>query len=40
MPTVAIIDGTGVLRWIDVHSDYSTRTEVPEILAALATLEG
>jgi peroxiredoxin len=40
MPTVAIIDGTGVLRWIDVHSDYSTRTEVPDILAALTTLKG
>jgi peroxiredoxin len=39
MPTVAIVDGTGVLRWIDVHSDYSTRTEVPEILAALETIE-
>jgi peroxiredoxin len=35
MPTVAIVDGTGVLRWIDVRADYSTRTEVPEILAAL-----
>lgn len=39
MPTVAIVDGGGVLRWIDVHSDYSTRTEVPEILAALKTIE-
>jgi len=38
MPTVAVVDAAGVLRWIDVHSDYSTRTEVPEILAALATV--
>jgi peroxiredoxin len=40
MPTVAIVDGAGVLRWIDVHSDFSTRTEVPTILAALESLAG
>ena len=27
MPTVAITDPDHILRWIDVHPDYSTRTE-------------
>lgn len=35
MPTAAIVDATGVLRWIDVHPDYTTRTEPDQILAAL-----
>ena len=35
MPTVAIVDGDHVLRWIDVHPDYATRTEPGEVLAAL-----
>ncbi|GGV80803.1 MULTISPECIES: peroxiredoxin-like family protein [Streptomyces] len=35
MPTVAIVDASGVLRWIDVHPNYTTRTEPAEILAAL-----
>ncbi|MGH2936609.1 MAG: peroxiredoxin-like family protein [Solirubrobacterales bacterium] len=35
MPTVAIFDGGLTLRWIDVHRDYSTRTEPDEVLAAL-----
>lgn len=39
MPTVALVDAAGVLRWIDVRADYSTRTEVPEILTALAILD-
>jgi peroxiredoxin len=38
MPTVAIIDSARVLRWIDVHPDYATRTEPAEILDALAAL--
>jgi hypothetical protein len=38
MPTVAIIDAAHVLRWIDVHPDYSTRTEPGQILAALDSL--
>jgi peroxiredoxin len=37
MPTVAIVDGTGVIRWIDVHPNYTTRTEVADILDALIT---
>jgi peroxiredoxin len=38
MPAVLIIDPDHVLRWIDVHPDYSTRTEPEEILAALDAL--
>jgi len=38
MPTVAIVDEAGVVRWIDVRSDYSTRTEIPEILTGLESL--
>lgn len=35
MPTVVLIDAAGIIRWIDVHPNYTTRTEVPDILAAL-----
>jgi hypothetical protein len=35
---VAIIDAGHVLRWIDVHPDYSTRTEPAQILGALDQL--
>ncbi|MEU0476979.1 peroxiredoxin-like family protein [Streptomyces olivaceus] len=35
MPTVVIVDAAGVVRWIDVHPNYTTRTEPAEILAAL-----
>jgi hypothetical protein len=35
MPTVAITDTAHALRWIDVHPDYSTRTEPARILAAI-----
>jgi alkyl hydroperoxide reductase subunit AhpC len=38
MPTVVIIDPNGVIRWIDVHPNYTTRTEVSDILAALDTV--
>jgi len=40
MPTVAVVDARGTLRWIDVHPNYTTRTEVAEILAAVAGLDG
>lgn len=40
MPTVAIVDGGLTIRWIDVHPDYTTRTEPEEIMAALDRLEG
>lgn len=38
MPTVAVLDGGHVLRWIDVHPDYSTRSEPADILSALDQL--
>ena len=38
MPTVLIVDAEGVIRWIDVHPNYTARTETPEILAALSAL--
>jgi peroxiredoxin len=40
MPTVAIVDGGLTIRWIDVHPDYTTRSEPEEILAALDRLQG
>ena len=36
MPTTVIVDETLKLVWIDVHPDYSTRSEPDHILAALA----
>lgn len=35
MPTVVVIDAAGTIRWIDVHPNYATRSEVPDILAAV-----
>jgi peroxiredoxin len=35
MPTVVIADADGVIRWIDVHRDYTTRTEPDEVLRAI-----
>jgi peroxiredoxin len=35
MPTTLILDADHLLRWIDVHPDYSTRTEPEQILTAL-----
>ncbi|HTV73841.1 MAG TPA: peroxiredoxin-like family protein [Candidatus Acidoferrales bacterium] len=40
MPTVVIVDAAGFIRWIDVHPDYSTRTEPQQILAAVASTIG
>ncbi|WP_165065483.1 peroxiredoxin-like family protein [Marisediminicola senii] len=37
-PTVLVVDAGGVIRWIDVHVDYTSRTEVPEVLAAVDAL--
>jgi peroxiredoxin len=37
-PTTAILDGGRILRWIDVHPDYSTRSEAGDIIAALDAL--
>ena len=36
MPTVAIADRDGVLRWIDVHPNYARRTEPDQIRSAVA----
>jgi peroxiredoxin len=38
MPTVLIVDRSRVLRFVDIHPDYTGRTEVNDILAALQTL--
>jgi peroxiredoxin len=35
MPTVIVVDSAGVIRWIDVHSDYTTRTEPDQVLDAV-----
>jgi peroxiredoxin len=40
MPTVVVLDAQGVIRWIDVHADYGTRTEPAEILKQVADLAG
>lgn len=40
MPTVLIVDPDRVVRFADTHADYSARTEVSEILAALDALAG
>jgi peroxiredoxin len=37
MPTVVLVDASGAIRWIDVHPEYTERTEVPAILEAVAT---
>ena len=38
IPTVAVIDSLGTVRWIDIHPDYATRTEVEEVLEGLKAL--
>ncbi len=35
VPTTIIVDANRVVRWVDVHPDYTTRSEPGEILAAL-----
>ena len=35
MPTTIVVDAEGMIRWIDVHPNYTTRSEVPDILAAV-----
>jgi peroxiredoxin len=37
-PTVLLVDGNRIVRFADVHVDYTTRTEVPTILEAADTL--
>ncbi len=38
MPTDIISDAAGVIRWIDVHRDYTTRTEPDQILQAITRI--
>ncbi|MFI9389049.1 peroxiredoxin-like family protein [Kutzneria sp. NPDC052558] len=38
MPTTVVLDAEGVIRWIDVHPNYTTRSEVSDILAALDSI--
>ena len=40
MPTVIIADAAGVIRWIDVHLDYTTRTEPGQVLQAVTETIG
>jgi peroxiredoxin len=40
MPTVVVVDASGVIRWIDVHRDYSTRTEPDQVLQAITRTIG
>ena len=35
MPTTVVMDAIGVIRWIEVHPNYTTRSEVADILAAV-----
>jgi peroxiredoxin len=35
MPTAVVVDADHIVRWVDVHPDYTTRSEPEEILAAL-----
>ncbi|MBG6184165.1 peroxiredoxin [Arthrobacter sp. CAN_A214] len=37
-PTVLIVDASGVVRFVDIHVDYTTRTEVTDIEEALSSL--
>ncbi|MFZ4237439.1 peroxiredoxin-like family protein [Streptomyces murinus] len=38
MPTTLLVDGSGTIRWIDVHPDYVSRSEPAAILAAYDAL--
>jgi peroxiredoxin len=40
MPTVIVTDADGVIRWIDVHRDYTTATEPDQILQAITQTIG
>jgi peroxiredoxin len=37
MPTTVIVDAAGTVRWIDVHADYTSRSEASDILTAIAS---
>jgi alkyl hydroperoxide reductase subunit AhpC len=38
MPAVLIVDPEHIARFVDIHPDYTGRTEASEIVAALQTL--
>ena len=38
MPTVLIVDHDHTVRFVDIHPDYTGRTEVSDIVAALQKL--
>ncbi|HEX3783715.1 MAG TPA: peroxiredoxin-like family protein [Pseudonocardiaceae bacterium] len=40
MPTTVVVDAAGIIRWIDVHPDYTERTEPQAILDAVAATIG
>jgi peroxiredoxin len=40
MPTTVLVDAAGTIRWIDVHPNYTTRTEPQQILDAVDALLG
>ena len=40
MPTVLIVDRDHIARFVDIHPDYTGRTEVNDILTALQQLPG
>jgi peroxiredoxin len=38
LATTVVVDSHGTIRWIDVHPDYTTRSEPAEIIAAVDSL--
>jgi hypothetical protein len=38
MPTTVVVDAQGVIRWIDVHPNYASRSAAPDILAAVDSM--
>jgi hypothetical protein len=38
MPATVIVDAGRAVRWIDVHPDYTTRTEPQQVFDALDCL--
>jgi hypothetical protein len=39
MPATVILDAGRTVQWIDVHPDYSTRTEPRQVIGVLDRLE-
>jgi hypothetical protein len=38
MPTVLVLDTSGTITFVDVHPDYTSRTEVPVIVEAVRAI--